>query len=87
MSRASAPLLTLLLAASCGSPPPSGPPNVLLLVMDTTRADRCGFIGYERPTTPRLSEFAKDAATFTDAWAPCCWTPPSHGSLFTGLRP
>jgi arylsulfatase A-like enzyme len=82
-----AAVLALSLAASCGAPKPSGPPNVLLLVMDTTRADRCGFIGYGRPTTPRLAEFAKDAWTFTDAWAPCCWTAPSHGSLFTGLRP
>ncbi len=80
-------LLLPLLAAACGDGAVSGPPNVLVVVMDTTRADRCSFIGYSRPTTPRLDAFAKDAVTFRDAWAPCCWTGPSHASLFTGLRP
>src|SRR5262245_38862994 len=84
-----AALLALLLAAACGDHPaaPAQRPNVLLLVMDTTRADRCGFVGYGRPTTPRLDAFAKDAVVFKDAWSPCCWTAPSHASLFTGLRP
>ena len=62
-------------------------PNVVLIVMDTTRADRCSFLGYARPTTPRLAELAKSSTVFTDAWAPCCWTGPSHASLFTGLSP
>jgi len=62
-------------------------PNVLLLVMDTTRADRCSIDGYERPTTPRLAEFAKDATLFRDAWSPSNWTGPAHATLFTGLRP
>lgn len=68
---------------------PSRParPNVLLIVMDTTRADRCSIGGYERPTTPRLAEFAKDGVTFRDAWTPANWTGPSHASLFTGLSP
>jgi arylsulfatase A-like enzyme len=62
-------------------------PNVLVLVMDTTRADRCSFEGYARPTTPRLEEFAKDAVVYRDAWSPAGWTGPAHASLFTGLRP
>lgn len=62
-------------------------PNVLLLVMDTTRADRCSVHGYERPTTPFLEEFAADAVVFDQAWSPAPWTGPSHASLFTGLRP
>ena len=70
--------------ASCGSP---DGPNVLVLVMDTTRADRCGINGYSRPTTPRLDEFAKDAVVFRDAWSPANWTGPAHASLFTGLGP
>jgi arylsulfatase A-like enzyme len=76
-----------VLAVSCDGGTPARRPNVLVVVMDTTRADRCSFLGYGRPTTPRLAEFAKDAVTFRDAWAPCCWTGPSHASLFTGLRP
>jgi arylsulfatase A-like enzyme len=61
-------------------------PNVLLLVMDTTRGDRCSVGGYPRPTTPRLDEFAKDAVVFRDAWSPANWTAPAHASLFSGLR-
>src|SRR6185295_19295341 len=80
--------IVLLALAGCGDPPkPATRPNVVLLVMDTTRGDRCGFDGYARPTTPRLDAFAKDAVVFTDAWAPAPWTAPSHASLFTGLRP
>jgi arylsulfatase A-like enzyme len=67
--------------------PAAGRLNVVLLVMDTTRGDRCSFTGYGRPTTPRLDEFAKDAAVYTDAWTPAGWTGPAHASLFTGLRP
>src|SRR6187455_1879647 len=46
---------------------PHGPrqrPNVIVLVMDTTRADRCSFLGYDRPTTPNLAEFAKEAVVY-----------------------
>ena len=73
-------------APGCGPRAPARP-NVLLLVMDTTRAARCSFLGYGRPTTPRLAEFAKDAVTFTDAWSPSGWTGTAHASLFTGLNP
>jgi len=59
-------------------------PNVLLLVMDTTRGDRCSFQGYDRPTTPALAEFAKDAVTFKETWSPSNWTAPAHATLFTG---
>jgi arylsulfatase A-like enzyme len=82
----------LLCAAAVGAAATGGcgarsRPNVLVLVMDTTRADRCSFEGYPRPTTPRLDEFAKDAVVFRDAWSPAGWTGPAHASLFTGLRP
>ena len=75
--------------AACPGPSPANGarPNVLLLVMDTTRADRCSFNGYTRPTTPRLAEFARNAVTFDDCWTPAAWTCPAHASLFTGLRP
>lgn len=75
------------LAAALGGCGAKLRPNVVVLVMDTTRADRCSFLGYERPTTPRLAEFAKDAVTYRDAWSPASWTGPAHASLFTGLRP
>jgi arylsulfatase A-like enzyme len=88
-ARAAALLALLALAAAdCrDSRRAGGPehPNVLLLVMDTTRADRCSFQGYDRPTTPALAEFAKDAAVFTQTWASSNWTAPSHATLFTGV--
>jgi arylsulfatase A-like enzyme len=62
-------------------------PDVIVIVMDTTRADRCSFLNYGRNTTPRLAEFAKDAVVFSQAWSPANWTGPAHASLFTGLRP
>lgn len=75
------------LAAAWAALPSSPPPNVLVIVVDTCRADRCAFNGYTRPNTPALEEFRRDAVTFTDAWSPACWTAPGHASLFTGLRP
>lgn len=79
-------VLAALAAWLCGCDPRVRP-NVLLLVMDTTRADRCSFNGYPRPTTPRIAEFAEDAVVFRQAWSPANWTGPAHASLFTGLVP
>jgi arylsulfatase A-like enzyme len=83
----------MVLFASCGRDPhrAAGPqgdrPNVVLIVMDTTRADRCSLYGYEKPTTPTLSALAAEGVSFRNAWTPSPWTGPAHGSLFTGLRP
>ncbi len=60
-------------------------PNVLLVVMDTTRADRVSCYGYPRPTTPNLDQVAQEGVLFEDASAAAPWTLPSHASLFTGL--
>jgi arylsulfatase A-like enzyme len=62
-------------------------PHVLVLIMDTTRGDRCSLNGFERDTTPRLAALAKEGVTFRNAWSPAGWTAPAHASLFTGLRP
>jgi arylsulfatase A-like enzyme len=79
--------IAALAVASCAPAPATPRPNVVVLVMDTTRADRCSINGYARPTTPSLEAFAKDAVNFRQAWSPTGWTPPAHASLFTGLRP
>lgn len=73
--------------ARCRSRGERSGPDVLLLVMDTARADRCSFLGYGRPTTPRLAELAKESVVFTDAWSPSPWTFPAHAALFTGRTP
>lgn len=67
--------------------PTSAPPDVLVLMLDTVRADRCSFVGYERPTTPHLEALARESVVFTDAWSPSSWTLPAHVALFTGRHP
>jgi arylsulfatase A-like enzyme len=62
-------------------------PNVLIIVMDTVRADRLSSYGYERPTTPELDQFAEEAIRFSHFYSTSSWTVPSHASIFTGLYP
>jgi hypothetical protein len=61
--------------------------NVVLVTLDTLRADHMSIYGYERDTTPFLRELARDARVMREAYTPSTWTLPSHGSLFTGLYP
>jgi arylsulfatase A-like enzyme len=62
-------------------------PNILLIVMDTVRADHLSLYGYHLNTTPFLTKMAKESTVFTNAFAASPWTLPSHASLFTGLYP
>ena len=62
-------------------------PNVLLIVMDTVRADRLSLYGYTRPTSPNLAELARRGVRFERAWSTAPWTLPSHASMFTGRWP
>ena len=62
------------------------PPNLVLVSLDTLRADRLSLYGYARETSPNVDRWARRrAAVFLDAVAPSPWTMPSHVSLFTGL--
>ena len=66
--------------------PPSAPPNVVLISIDTLRADRLPHYGYSRPTAPKLLAWAnRRAVTFRRAVAASPWTIPSHVSMFSGL--
>lgn len=65
----------------------SSRPNLILVSIDTLRADRLGAYRYQRETTPFLDSFAAQSALFEHAIAPASWTLPSHVSLFTGLYP
>ena len=62
-----------------------GRPNLLLIVMDTTRADHLSCYGYSRKTTPNLDRLAQEGALFEQATSTAPWTFSSHTSLFTGL--
>jgi arylsulfatase A-like enzyme len=69
------------------SVPAGKPPNVLLIVMDTVRADHLSLYGYARPTSPTLETLAKRGIRFDEACATAPWTLPSHASMFTGRLP
>ena len=74
-------------AITIGCAPAPPPPNVLLITVDTLRADHSSAYGYPRDTTPVLDALAKEGARFEIAYAPMSLTGPVHASLFTGLYP
>jgi arylsulfatase A-like enzyme len=65
---------------------PSGP-NVVLIMVDTLRADHVGCFGYERATTPTIDRLAATATVFANAHATAPWTSPSVASAITGQHP
>jgi arylsulfatase A-like enzyme len=78
----------------CGSEPggntdgkPVERPNLVLITLDTTRADRLGCYGYQHETSPNLDRLAQESMLYTRAYATSSWTLPSHGSIFTGKLP
>jgi arylsulfatase A-like enzyme len=68
-------------------PAPVNAPNVLLIVMDTVRAQDLSLYGYIRKTSPQLENVAQSGIIFTQAYATSSWTLPSHGSIFMGRWP
>lgn len=61
-------------------------PNIILISIDTLRADHLGCYGYRRNTSPNIDLFAKEATVFKNAYSSTAWTLPAHVSLFTGLN-
>ncbi|MGH9355127.1 MAG: sulfatase [Terriglobia bacterium] len=73
-------------------PVPSGAaatqrPNIVLIILDTVRADHLSCYGYARPTTPNIDRLAARGVRFKNAVAASSWTLPSVASIFTGLLP
>ena len=77
----------VLLAAACAREQQVEPPrpNVLIVSIDTLRADHLGCYGYGRPTSPNIDAFAARSAVFEHAESASSWTLPSMTSLMTGL--
>lgn len=75
-------LATLLLATGCS--PGKRSPNVILVVVDTLRANHLGTYGYARPTSPTIDRLASEGVLFEDVTAQSSWTRPSMVSLFGG---
>src|SRR6266436_4002062 len=79
----------------CAQTTPSAPlksrasphPNVVLITLDTTRADRMGFLGSDRGLTPNLDDMARQATVFSRAYAQVPLTTPSHAAILTGTYP
>ncbi|MFW5876509.1 MAG: sulfatase [Myxococcota bacterium] len=82
-----APLVVVLLLQIVGCDrKPERPPNVVLIVVDTLRADHVGAYGGSTPT-PAMDEVARRGVRFEQAFAHAPMTGPSHGSMFTGKLP
>lgn len=79
----------LILAAGCGAAEPSRSPqpNIIVVSIDTLRADRLPVYGYQGGRTPAIDAFAADSIVFDRAWSHSPMTLPSHASLFTGVIP
>src|SRR5271169_5560788 len=93
---ASSLLLCLLITLSpvAGQRPAAKPrqsapsyPNVILITLDTTRADRMGFLGSKRGATPNLDAMAQQGIVFTRAYSHVPLTTASHATILTGTYP
>jgi hypothetical protein len=62
-------------------------PSIVLISVDTLRADHLGVYGYDRHTSPFLDSIARDGTVFDDVVVPLPTTDPSHAALLTGLHP
>jgi arylsulfatase A-like enzyme/Tfp pilus assembly protein PilF len=79
--------LTVCLTANALVAAVPAPPNVILITLDTTRADRMGFLGSKLGLTPNLDALARDSAVFTRAYAQAPLTTTSHATILTGTYP
>jgi arylsulfatase len=87
-SSAAAPLALLLLLASCSASEPGPSHRLLLLIsVDTLRADHLGAYGSDRELTPRIDALARESQVFAAAYAPTSHTVPSVSAILTGRYP
>src|SRR5262245_17823744 len=62
-------------------------PDVIVITLDSTRADHLGCYGYTRRVSPELDRFALEAVRYRRAWSTDSWTLPAHASMLTGKHP
>jgi arylsulfatase A-like enzyme len=87
--------LVVAAAVACGADAGGGtgtgsrgtPPNVLVIVVDTLRADHLGCYGHDRPTSPSIDGLAASGVRFEHAYSAAPWTMPAVASMLTGLPP
>jgi len=83
-------LALLVFHPGCGTAdtaPATAQPNVILITLDTTRADRMGFLGSNRGLTPNLDALARQGTVFTRAYSQAPLTTVSHATLLSGTYP
>src|SRR3954464_14708638 len=80
-------LLFLFLSAAAGGAAGADRPNVVLVTLDTTRADRMGFLGSTRGLTPSLDALAAQGTVFEQAFAQAPITTVSHATILSGTYP
>ena len=80
-------LLQILLLAGSSLASFAAPANIILITLDTTRADRMGFLGSKRGLTPNLDGLARQGVAFSRAYAHVPLTTPSHATILTGTYP
>lgn len=80
-------LAAILLLTGAAEAADTGRPNLLLITMDTTRADYFSSYGFPLPTTPHLDALARRGVRFSDASSQIPLTGPSHATILTGLYP
>ena len=80
-------LLVSLALAGCARPAPARPVSVLLVTIDTLRADRVGAYGDAAARTPQLDALAREGVLFERAFSPVPLTLPAHATILTGLLP
>ena len=68
-------------------PDPESPPNIILISIDTVRADHLGLHGYRLPTSPAAERLAQDGALFLNHFSGAPYTLTSHATMLTGLNP
>lgn len=80
-------MLTVLSACDDGSHRDAKPPSLLLISIDTLRADHLAVYGYGRETSPALSRFATGGVRWASSYSQAPSTVPTHASMFTGRLP
>jgi len=77
-------VLVVATVLSCSKKREAAHPNIIMIVVDTLRADHLSSYGYARKTDPNIAEFAKQAVVFQRAVAPAPWTMPAYTSMLEG---
>ncbi len=85
MRRSLFSLLPIILGASLAAQAEA--PNIIFITVDTTRADRMGFLGCKKGLTPNLDTLARQGIVFEHAYSQAPLTPVSHATIFTGTYP